>query len=88
MDNSAVTQMLVLDSRKKLIIDGIKNVEGFSEEFLELESDLGKICVEGEGLKIDELSHESGKVSISGSINGIFYDDNKKKTGIFGRLFK
>ena len=81
-------QMLTLEDRRRLIIDGIINVESFSEDYMELSSVLGRIEVEGKELKIEELRQDGGKILIIGEIGGIFYRENKKAKGIFSKYVK
>ena len=81
-------QTLLLENRKKLTVDGIINVESFSEDYLRLSSKLGKIEVEGSNLKIEELRQENGKIYITGEITGVFYGDNKTSKTFFGKIFK
>jgi len=88
MDTVNEKQTLLLESRKKLTIDGIIDVESFREDYLELSSNLGKIEVEGSNLKIEELRREDGKIYITGEISGVFYGDNKIGKKIFGKVFK
>lgn len=88
MDTVNEKQTLLLESRKKLTIDGIIDVESFREDYLELSSKLGKIEVEGSNLKIEELRREDGKIYITGEISGVFYGDNKIGKKIFGKVFR
>ena len=88
METNIKNQNLTLESRKKLVIDGIINVESFSDDYLELSSTLGSIGIEGNELKILELCQESGKILITGEISGIFYRENKKQKSFLGGIFK
>ena len=81
-------QTLKIEARKKLTLDGVLNVESFSEEFLELTTNLGTLEVEGIDMKIEELCQSGGKILISGTINGVFYKDTKNSKGIFKKIFK
>ena len=80
--------LLTLDLRKRLTLDGVLNVESFSEEFLVLKTTLGSLEVEGADMKIEELSQNGGKILITGQINGLFYKDTKVSKGIFKKMFK
>ena len=88
MDSAANRQTVVLENRKKLTVDSVINVEAFTEDYLEIYTELGKICIEGRELKIEELRQDTGKIFISGDIDGIFYGENKQPKGFFGRIFK
>ena len=88
MDNANEKQTLLLENRKTLTVDGIKNVAGFRDDYIELLSNLGRIEIEGADLKIEELCRESGKILVTGEISGVFYGDNKTGKKIFGKIFK
>ena len=88
MEAKDKSHTLILENRTRLSIDGIINVVGFDEENLELNSTNGRIFIEGTELKIDELTHEDGKIHISGNVNGIFYKVTKDGSNIFKRMFK
>lgn len=82
------SQKLIIEDRKKLVIDGIINVDSFNENFMELSSNLGRIEIEGNNLKIEELRQDDGKIYICGQIDGIFYRENKPLKGFWSRFFK
>ncbi len=83
-----VRQNLVLKNRESLIIDGVDDVLAFTDEYLELTSDMGVISVEGEELKIEGLSKEKREITICGRISGVFYKEGKNEKGLFRRFFK
>lgn len=67
-------QNLFLYSKKRLEITGIADVLEFTENSLELAlSSEGYLGIDGEDLKIDYFSTDSGKVCIHGNICGMFY---------------
>ena len=41
-------QRLLLDDRKELLISGVRNVDSFDEQRIELDSSLGGIGIDGE----------------------------------------
>ena len=88
METNDRKQTLMLEDRKRLIIDGILNVESFNEDYLELSSNLGRIEIEGSSLKIEELRQDTGKILITGEISGVFYKENKTLKTPFGKIFK
>ena len=81
-------QMLVLENRKKLTIDGVLNIDSFDDDYLEISTSLGKMVIEGKDLKIEELRQENTKILISGEISGIFYKENRIKKGFFCSIKK
>jgi sporulation protein YabP len=82
-----IKQTVILENKSKLTIDGVINVESFTEDYLELSTKLGAVSIEGNNLKIEELRQDNGKINIVGEINGIFYKGEKSTRGLFG-IFK
>ena len=82
-------QTVTLVERETLALNGVNNVESFDEEFVSLSTARGRVCVEGEGLKIESLSKDGGNILICGKINGVYYSDEPTKAkGLFGKMFK
>ena len=78
---------LSVKDRNKLTLNGVSNIASFDESYVVLDTNEGKICIEGSGLKIESLSREGGDIEISGRINGVFYTQNKKVKGSISKLF-
>lgn len=77
-------QQVLIKDRKRIEIDGVNCVLLFDEELVRLESCMGIIQIEGKELKIENLSKDSGKISVIGDITGLFYQESKgKKRGLF-----
>lgn len=68
-------------------LSGIAEVKSFHDEEILLLSSFGEISVEGECLKIDSFSVETGRISIAGKITGLLYYEKNSaaKSGIFSR---
>ena len=68
-------------------LSGIAEVKSFHDEEILLISSYGEISVEGECLKIDSFSVDTGKISIAGKITGLLYYEKHPvvKGGIFSR---
>ena len=88
MENLEQNQTVVLESRKHLTIDGVKNVESFNDDYVEISSKFGCISVEGRDLKIEALDQQTAKIYITGEISGFFYNDTKSPKGFWNKLFK
>ena len=71
-------------------MSGILEVKSFHDEEILLQSSCGEISIEGDGLKIDSFSVETGKISIAGKITGVLYYEKHMyvKTGLFPRRAK
>lgn len=70
-------QTLTLTDRKSLCVNCVKNVVGFDGGYVSLCTELGKIVIEGEDLRIEGLSREDGTVHISGSVDAVYYAEEK-----------
>jgi sporulation protein YabP len=78
---------LTVKERNKITLNGVTNVVTFDNDYVTLETNEGKIFIEGQGLKIESLSQESGEIHITGRIDGVFYAKEKKAKNGFARLF-
>ena len=72
---------LVMENRKKLVISGVKEVEGFTETEVRLYTDMGQITVKGRNLKVNQVSTETGELIMNGDmINSVVYSEKTKRT--------
>lgn len=70
-------QTLVLEDRKELSISAVKDVSGFSEERIQLDSAFGAIDILGQGLKIAAFNLENGTIQITGRVDSIAYQKSR-----------
>lgn len=80
----------VLENRQKLLLSGVTDVDSFNEQEISLYTELGELTVRGENLHINEMSVESGDLSVEGDIQALVYGDKnrRKKLTALGKLFK
>ena len=88
--NGKVIHNLVLNSRGKLSINGVKDIVNFDENNVNLKTVCGDLYIEGENLHINILNIEHGEVELTGKISGLnYYDVNKnEKSSLLSRIFK
>ena len=86
MNDLTVRETIVITDRRKIEIDNVKEILGFDDGYACLGSSDGRIVVEGEELKIEELKSDSGKVRLIGEIKAVYYAKDKKKRGIKGLM--
>lgn len=81
---------LIMESRAKVSISGVEDVESFDEECVILYTPFGTLTLKGEQMHINKLSIESGEVIIEGEITSCAYSGRggRDKGGFLGRLFK
>ena len=81
-------QNVIIESRKKLNVSGVKDVMSFDEETLLLDTSLGKMTVKGERLHIESFNTDTGELVSDGKIHAVVYMSDAKSGGFFSRVFK
>lgn len=82
---------IIMKSRKKIEITGVKHVESFDHEEFLLETVMGFLAIKGSQLKMQNLNVEQGIVVIEGRIYDLSYlddHDGAQSKGFFSKLFK
>lgn len=76
--------------RNFMSVSGVNEVLSFDEGSVTLVSVEGELVIEGENIKIGALDTDKGIVTLSGKIDGFFYenDDKNEKRGFFSRFSK
>ncbi len=78
---------LMLDNRKKLVITGAEDVNGFNEDAVSVKTTDGTLIIKGSGLHIDKLNLDSGDLSIEGRVDAMQYIGNGSKSKL-SKLFR
>ncbi len=76
---------LSLKNRERVTLDGVLSVTGFDEGAVMLETALGPLSIEGEGLRVTKLLLEAGEVAVEGKISAMIYGEGGRPKG---RLFR
>ena len=79
---------LIMESRKKLNLSGIKDCKCFEDDLVVLLTEMGELSIKGESLHIDSFSVETGDLIMNGTIFAIVYTNDEKTRGFFSRIFK
>ena len=79
-----------MSDRTRLELTGIEDVESFTDTSVIAVSSMGNISIEGEEIKIENFSSESGKLTVNGKFDGFFYfgKENSKKKGFLSGFKK
>lgn len=78
---------LTLTDRSELSLTGINDVDAFNEQEIKALCETGELIIKGELLHIEELSLESGIMSVKGKITSLEYNEKFTKTSVLKRLF-
>ena len=79
---------LVLNERTQLTMTGVHEVLNFDENALEVQTDLGRLLIQGQELKLKTLSPEGGQVRIEGNITAMQYEQSRDSRGGLRRLLR
>ncbi len=88
MDSAKTDIRLIIENRRSVTLGGVDNVVGFDEDYVSLDTTLGRVIIEGEGMKIESLTREGGIIYVTGDISAVYYSEIKTKNGMFKRIFK
>lgn len=81
---------ILMQNCSKLSVSGVTDVDSFDEKQIKLFTDCGELNIYGEDLHVNEMSVESGNVSVEGTISALIYGDKnaKKRPGLISRLLR
>ncbi len=82
---------VVIDSRERIIITGVDDVDSFNENEVIMLTNHGFITVTGEDLHISKLNLDEGQLVVTGVIQSIDYADHEEqraKKGVFNKMFR
>lgn len=78
---------LTLDHREKLTMTGVTEVLSFDETAVLLQTELGALHVQGNDLKLKNLSPDGGQVAVSGTVTALIYEQPRQSGSVLRRLF-
>ena len=78
---------LQLDSRARLHMTGVIEVESFDESTIVLTTTRGTLIVRGEGLHLQLLLLDGGEVLVDGTVDALTYEDSQPAGSFLARLF-
>lgn len=79
---------LSIDGRNRTSMSGVIDVEGFSEDKVDIQTTMGKIVVRGKQLNVKSLDTDTGELKMTGEIRSLEYSHTKKNGGLLSGLFK
>ena len=78
---------LTLEQRRSLTMTGVSEVVSFDDTAVVLQTGLGTLTVQGQGLRLKTLSTEGGRVAVTGEISTLSYEEPRERGGWMRRLF-
>ncbi len=81
-------QNIILQNAKRLSLSGVKEVLSFDEQAVSLDTDLGRLEVRGQSLKIDSFNTAIGDMLIFGTVYALVYTGVTQKQSFVKRLFR
>lgn len=78
---------LTLEERGRLNVTGVSEVVSFDENEIMMDTTLGQLTVQGEGLHVEKLSLDVGELTVAGEVQGMYYSRGKDKRGFWSRVF-
>ena len=87
-DKSSMLHNIVLQGRRDLNMTGVREVKGFDEDTVVLDTAKGTLTVKGEGIVIGSFSAESGDLNLQGDIWALVYSTEQSPKGVLRRILK
>ena len=78
---------LTLNERKTLTMNGVSEVVSFDEDCVVLRTELGTLVVQGQELKLRQLTLEGGNVAVEGQIDSLVYEQTRQTGSVLRRFF-
>lgn len=94
MEDKVITTKLqhnvLMESRQKLVLSGVKEVDSFEEDNVLLKTTKGNLTIRGNGMKMESYNNEVGDLILNGDIFALVYTNDKENPGggFFSRIFK
>ena len=79
---------LRLETRARLNVTGVREVESFDESAVVLHTAKGVLVIRGQSLHLQTLSIDGGQVAVDGTVDALVYEETQKQGGFFSRLFR
>ena len=86
-DGQQLPHGLNLDERKKLSVTAVAEVVSFDEAEIVLRTSLGTLVVQGQELKLRQLTLEGGNGAVEGQIDSLVYEQTRQTGSVLRRIF-
>ncbi len=76
-----IVQSLVMENRRRLVLSGVKEVEGFTETEVSLFTEMGQLTVKGRNLRVSQVDTDTGELVMTGdTVTSLVYSDKPRRT--------
>lgn len=83
----SLPQNIILESRKKLSVSGVCDIDSFNDLQIYAITNLGALIIKGTNLHINKLSVEKGELEVVGNIDSLTYSQIKQKGSVLKKIF-
>ncbi|MBQ4562417.1 MAG: sporulation protein YabP [Clostridia bacterium] len=80
-------QSISVTDRQSAVLTGVDEVLCYDENNIVMQTCLGQLTLDGEGLNIVQLNLSEGIVSVEGRIDAFYYMEQKSKKSLLSRIF-
>ena len=87
MAQEQLPHKLQLNERRHLTMNGVTEVVSFEDTAVVMQTSLGTLVVQGQGLQLKTLSLEGGQVAVDGTITALIYQE-PRQGGFWERLLR
>lgn len=86
--DTVIPQNILIENRKRLKVTGVKDIDGFTESKVVVETVLGELAIKGSDLHVITLQADSGELLVTGEISSLCYTGFNANAGLFRRIFR
>lgn len=81
-------QNAILEGCKRLVLSGVRDILNFDEQAISLDTELDRLEIRGEGMRIVSFDTSAGDMCVEGYIYALVYTKATKPSGFFKKVFK
>lgn len=79
-EKDRIVHNLILQNRRLLSVSGVTDVDRFDEKSVLLYTSMGELTVTGSDLHVNNVSVESGEMTVEGEITSVVYGDKDRRS--------
>lgn len=87
-DSKNIPHNVILEGRNALRVSGVRDIDGFTETRIILDTVMGELVIKGEELHVIALDCESGDFSMTGKVCSLTYSRGSLLDSPAKKLFR